>query len=186
MAAFRARRAAAPAVERGGDAAAARRQPPSMSCTSCALLRHKPCRAIGIAVPCRARKPQAAADSVCQQRSCAASRCALYRHCGSDHPGAAHADQVRLPRASPRRRRCNSTARASPASSRSRPTKPLTTQRDLSLAYSPGVAVPVLAIAQDPAARLRLHQQGRTWWRSSPTARRFSASAISARRRPSR
>ncbi len=31
------------------------------------------------------------------------------------------------------------------------PTKPLTTQRDLSLAYSPGVAVPVLAIAEDPA-----------------------------------
>jgi len=29
------------------------------------------------------------------------------------------------------------------------PTKPLTTQRDLSLAYSPGVAVPVLAIARD-------------------------------------
>ena len=29
------------------------------------------------------------------------------------------------------------------------PTKPLTTQRDLSLAYSPGVAVPVLAIAAD-------------------------------------
>ena len=29
------------------------------------------------------------------------------------------------------------------------PTKPLTTQRDLSLAYSPGVAVPVQAIAQD-------------------------------------
>src|SRR5215831_20401953 len=28
-------------------------------------------------------------------------------------------------------------------------TKPLTTQRDLSLAYSPGVAVPVLAIAKD-------------------------------------
>src|SRR5215510_1446071 len=32
------------------------------------------------------------------------------------------------------------------------PTKPLTTQRDLSLAYSPGVAVPVLAIYQDPQA----------------------------------
>jgi malate dehydrogenase (oxaloacetate-decarboxylating)(NADP+) len=32
------------------------------------------------------------------------------------------------------------------------PTKPLTTQRDLSLAYSPGVAVPVLRIAKDPAA----------------------------------
>ena len=31
------------------------------------------------------------------------------------------------------------------------PTKPLTTQRDLSLAYSPGVAVPVRAIAEDPA-----------------------------------
>ncbi len=31
-----------------------------------------------------------------------------------------------------------------------RPTKPLTTQRDLSLAYSPGVAVPCLRIAADP------------------------------------
>jgi malate dehydrogenase (oxaloacetate-decarboxylating)(NADP+) len=30
------------------------------------------------------------------------------------------------------------------------PTKPMATQRDLSLAYSPGVAVPVLAIAEDP------------------------------------
>src|ERR1700733_4673531 len=29
-------------------------------------------------------------------------------------------------------------------------TKPMATQRDLSLAYSPGVAVPVLAIARDP------------------------------------
>src|SRR3546814_6805229 len=29
--------------------------------------------------------------------------------------------------------------------------KPIATQRDLSLAYSPGVAVPVLAIAKDPA-----------------------------------
>ncbi|OKL44579.1 NADP-dependent malic enzyme [Pseudovibrio exalbescens] len=32
------------------------------------------------------------------------------------------------------------------------PTKPMTTQRDLSLAYSPGVAVPVKAIAEDPNA----------------------------------
>src|SRR6478735_8049373 len=32
------------------------------------------------------------------------------------------------------------------------PTKPMATQRDLSLAYSPGVAVPVKAIAADPAA----------------------------------
>ncbi|MEC9368417.1 MAG: NADP-dependent malic enzyme [Pseudomonadota bacterium] len=31
-------------------------------------------------------------------------------------------------------------------------TKPMVSQRDLSLAYSPGVAVPVLAIADDPAA----------------------------------
>src|SRR5947208_9726200 len=30
-------------------------------------------------------------------------------------------------------------------------TKPMATQRDLSLAYSPGVAVPVQAIADDPA-----------------------------------
>src|SRR6201746_2084441 len=30
------------------------------------------------------------------------------------------------------------------------PTKPMATQRDLSLAYSPGVAVPVLALAQNP------------------------------------
>ncbi len=30
--------------------------------------------------------------------------------------------------------------------------KPMATQRDLSLAYSPGVAVPVMAIARDPAA----------------------------------
>lgn len=32
------------------------------------------------------------------------------------------------------------------------PTKPLTTQRDLSLAYSPGVAAPCLRIAADPSA----------------------------------
>src|ERR1700709_1814325 len=31
------------------------------------------------------------------------------------------------------------------------PTKPLMTQRDLSLGYSPGVAVPCLAIQKDPA-----------------------------------
>ncbi|GAB1580644.1 NADP-dependent malic enzyme [Phyllobacterium phragmitis] len=31
------------------------------------------------------------------------------------------------------------------------PTKPMATQRDLSLAYSPGVAIPVKAIAEDPA-----------------------------------
>ena len=31
------------------------------------------------------------------------------------------------------------------------PTKPMATQRDLSLAYSPGVAVPVIAIAKNPS-----------------------------------
>ncbi len=31
-----------------------------------------------------------------------------------------------------------------------RATKPMATQRDLSLAYSPGVAVPVLTISEDP------------------------------------
>ena len=66
------------------------------------------------------------------------------------------------------------------------PTKPLTTQRDLSLAYSPGVAVPVLAIAAGSAARLRLHQQGqsgrgRLQWHGDPRVW-----AISAPRRPSR
>ena len=47
--------------------------------------------------------------------------------------------------------RCDSTPQAGPARSRSAPTKPLTTQRDLSLAYSPGVASPCLQIAKDPA-----------------------------------
>ena len=37
------------------------------------------------------------------------------------------------------------------------PTKPLTTQRDLSLAYSPGVAFPCLHIAARSECRLRLH-----------------------------
>ena len=40
------------------------------------------------------------------------------------------------------------------------PTKPLTTQRDLSLAYSPGVAVPCLRIAEDPAAAYEYTARG--------------------------
>ena len=40
------------------------------------------------------------------------------------------------------------------------PTKPLTTQRDLSLAYSPGVAAPCLAIQRGPEQGVRLHRQG--------------------------
>ena len=43
---------------------------------------------------------------------------------------------------------------ASPARSKSAPTKALTTQHDLSLAYSPGVAFPCLRIQRDPGARL--------------------------------
>ena len=40
--------------------------------------------------------------------------------------------------------------------------KPMATQRDLSLAYSPGVAVPVRAIAEDPGTGLRLYRQGQS------------------------
>ncbi|MET0605388.1 MAG: NADP-dependent malic enzyme [Beijerinckiaceae bacterium] len=39
-------------------------------------------------------------------------------------------------------------------------TKPMATQRDLSLAYSPGVAVPVLAIAEDPSKAFDLTTKG--------------------------
>ncbi|HXS05167.1 MAG TPA: NADP-dependent malic enzyme [Rhizomicrobium sp.] len=40
------------------------------------------------------------------------------------------------------------------------PTKPMATQRDLSLAYSPGVAVPVRAIAQNPDAAFDYTNRG--------------------------
>ncbi|SUC27267.1 NADP-dependent malic enzyme [Providencia rustigianii] len=39
------------------------------------------------------------------------------------------------------------------------PTKPLTTQRDLALAYSPGVAVPCLEIAEDPPESIPLYSE---------------------------
>ena len=42
-------------------------------------------------------------------------------------------------------------SRGKPGKLEVQPTKPMATQRDLSLAYSPGVAAPVLAIADDPA-----------------------------------
>jgi malate dehydrogenase (oxaloacetate-decarboxylating)(NADP+) len=42
-------------------------------------------------------------------------------------------------------------ARGRPGKLEINPTKPMATQRDLSLAYSPGVAVPVNAIAEDPS-----------------------------------
>ena len=41
-----------------------------------------------------------------------------------------------------------------------RATKPLSTQRDLSLAYSPGVAVPVLEIAKDPEKAYKYTAKG--------------------------
>ena len=41
-------------------------------------------------------------------------------------------------------------AGAKPGKLEVNPTKPMATQRDLSLAYSPGVAVPVLRIAENP------------------------------------
>ena len=47
-----------------------------------------------------------------------------------------------------------------PGKLETRITKPLTTARDLSLAYSPGVAEPCLQIAPRSGARLRLHDQG--------------------------
>ncbi|SPW27951.1 NADP-dependent malic enzyme [Edwardsiella tarda] len=40
------------------------------------------------------------------------------------------------------------------------PTKPLATQRDLALAYSPGVAAPCLAIADDPLAAYKYTARG--------------------------
>ena len=44
------------------------------------------------------------------------------------------------------------------------PTKPMATQHDLALAYTPGVAVPVLAIAQDPIWPTSTRPRA-TWWR---------------------
>ena len=52
------------------------------------------------------------------------------------------------------RKRSISTPAAGPGKIEIVATKPMATQRDLSLAYSPGVAVPVEAIAADPGPRL--------------------------------
>ena len=43
------------------------------------------------------------------------------------------------------------------------PTKPLATQRDLALAYSPGVAAPCLEIAEDPLAAYKYTARGNRW-----------------------
>lgn len=47
-----------------------------------------------------------------------------------------------------------------PGKIRISPSKPLTTQRDLSLAYSPGVAVPCLEIQKDPSTAYRYTAKG--------------------------
>ena len=52
------------------------------------------------------------------------------------------------------------------------PTKPMATQRDLSLAYSPGVAVPVEAIAKDKDSLMTIHQRA-IWSPLFQTERRF-------------
>ena len=57
-------------------------------------------------------------------------------------------------------------------------TKPMATQRDLSLAYSPGVAVPVLAHRRERSAALTNTPPRAISSPSLPTARRSSASAI--------
>ena len=51
-------------------------------------------------------------------------------------------------------------SRGKPGKLEINPTKPMATQRDLSLAYSPGVAVPVQAIADDPNASYDLTTRG--------------------------
>ena len=53
--------------------------------------------------------------------------------------------------------------------------KPCRTQRDLSLAYTPGVAIPCLEIEKNPQDALQVHRARATWWRSSATGRPCSA-----------
>jgi len=64
-------------------------------------------------------------------------------------------------------------------------TKQLTNQRDLALAYSPGVAAPCEEIVADPVNAFKYTARA-TWWPSSPTARPCWAWATSARWPPSR
>ena len=45
------------------------------------------------------------------------------------------------------------------------PTKPMATQRDLSLAYSPGVAVPVQGDRRRPVDSPSTTPRAPTWWR---------------------
>ena len=56
------------------------------------------------------------------------------------------------------------------------PTKPMATQRDLSLAYSPGVAVPVKAIATDPTKAYDYTSRGQQYTHHSLIKRCFDDS----------
>ena len=64
-------------------------------------------------------------------------------------------------------------------------TKPMATQRDLSLAYSPGVAVPVKAIHEDPSRAYDYTVQGQHGRGHHQRHRDPRASAISVRSPPS-
>ncbi len=64
-------------------------------------------------------------------------------------------------------------------------TKPLGNQRDLALAYSPGVAAPCLAIKEDPATAAFYTARSNLVAVVSNYVRPFSGSAISARWPPS-
>ena len=65
-------------------------------------------------------------------------------------------------------------------------TKPLGNQRDLALAYSPGVAAACEAIAADPGEAAELHRAREPRRRGLERHAPCSASAISARSPPSR
>ncbi len=65
-------------------------------------------------------------------------------------------------------------------------TKPMATQRDLSLAYSPGVAVPVLAIAEDEDKAYDYTTKGNFVARDHQRHRHPGARQLAARSPPSR
>ena len=68
-----------------------------------------------------------------------------------------------ISRGSEVRVRSSTTAIPRPGKLEIQPTKPLGNQRDLALAYSPGVAAACEAIAADPAAGRRPDRRARTW-----------------------
>ena len=84
------------------------------------------------------------------------------------------------------RPRSTSTGIRSPGKLEIQATKPLGNQRDLALAYSPGVAAPCLAIQRRSGRPPPTIRRAPIWSAWSPTVRPCSASAISARSPPSR